>query len=343
MDAPERLIRGSSLFQASCLRGLALLSLLITSEAQTEESRVPRSDCGDTTFVVHTPTPQQPLNPYPITSRCSDSRRSFGDHLLVVAGSYEDTCWMTKHISIPFLVYHQSDMEDVAHTFQPGANEAGGYLRFIAEYYDCLPEVILFAHPHRKSNWHSSESLDYNVNHVNWDKVPGFALLHRQGLWWEAAVKDPTQNLPDHQEVPSATVECQHIVNGTAYNKYMVERFWLGNWMLMAWPKLFEPEGFGGVPEKLKVSKSSEFFVTRGRIQARPRDFYLKCLQYIHEEALRRQSNVTGAWPAHTMGLIFEHTWHHIFGEDMFLDGLTVPECELYRCNAKQEAKAANQ
>ena len=48
---------------------------------------------------------------------------------------------MTKHIAIPFLVSHQSEMDDVAHTYSPGAHEAGGYLRFIAEYYDCLPEV----------------------------------------------------------------------------------------------------------------------------------------------------------------------------------------------------------
>lgn len=36
---------------------------------------------------------------------------------------------MTKHVSIPFLVYHQSDLSDVAHTFAPGANEAGGLLQ----------------------------------------------------------------------------------------------------------------------------------------------------------------------------------------------------------------------
>ena len=48
---------------------------------------------------------------------------------------------MTKHVAIPFLVYHQSDLPDVAHTYTAGAHEAGGYLRFIAEYYDCLPEV----------------------------------------------------------------------------------------------------------------------------------------------------------------------------------------------------------
>ena len=89
------------------------------------------------------------------------------------------------------------------------------------------------------------------------------------------------------------------------------------------------------------MSKSSEFFATRERIQARPRDFYLKSLQYIHEESLKRAQNVTGAWAAHTVGLIFEHTWHHILGEDMFLDGLTIPECELYRCSPKQQARAS--
>ena len=67
-----------------------------------------------------------------------------------VAGSYEETCWMTKHISIPFLVYHQSEMADVAHTYMAGAHEAGGYLRFIAEYYDCLPEVWPYTAQHQQ-------------------------------------------------------------------------------------------------------------------------------------------------------------------------------------------------
>ena len=145
----------------------------------------------DTTFPLHTPGPPQPRLPsFDVTSRCSDGGSPFGQRLLVgglpgvacpgrslpavahmhagaVAGSYEDTCWMTKHISVPFLVYHQSELPDVAHTFAAGAQEAGGqrlqlqparcntgpqaadraavrkqgYLRFIAEYYDCLPEV----------------------------------------------------------------------------------------------------------------------------------------------------------------------------------------------------------
>ena len=49
------------------------------------------------------------------------------------------------------------------------------------------------------------------VNRVRWDKVPGFAILHRQGLWWEAYVREPALNLPDSVQVPAAEAECQHV------------------------------------------------------------------------------------------------------------------------------------
>lgn len=68
-------------------------------------------------------------------------------------------------------------------------------------------QVILFAHPHRKSNWHSTENLDYNINHVNWDKVPGFALLHRQGLFWEVRLQAYM-----HSSLHSAQCEHRHWV-----------------------------------------------------------------------------------------------------------------------------------
>ena len=34
----------------------------------------------------------------------------------------------------------------------------------------------------------------------------------------------------------------------------MVERMWLGNWLVQAWEVLFQPDGFGPVPEKLRAS-----------------------------------------------------------------------------------------
>ena len=37
-------------------------------------------------------------------------------------------------------------------------------------------QVVLFAHGHRQSSWHSTNSLDYNVDRVRWEAVPGFAV-----------------------------------------------------------------------------------------------------------------------------------------------------------------------
>lgn len=90
----------------------------------------------------------------------------------------------------------------------------------------------------------------------------------------------------------------------------------------------------------LQVSKSAEFFATRTRLQARPRGFYLRCLQFIAQHAQQREQGLPGAWPAHTVGLIFEHTWHHILGYPLWLESLTIPECELYRCSPGEQAKS---
>ena len=56
-------------------------------------------------------------------------------------------------------------------------------------------QVTLFAHPHRFSKWHSSGNLDYNIDRVRWDSIPGYAMLHRTGMWWENYVKNTTMNL----------------------------------------------------------------------------------------------------------------------------------------------------
>ena len=81
-----------------------------------------------------------------------------------------------------------------SHTCENLANEANPYLTFIAEYYDCLPnvrlllactaqylhgsgrtlstncdmQVTLFIHAHRKSSTHSVYNVDYDVNTVRY-------------------------------------------------------------------------------------------------------------------------------------------------------------------------------
>lgn len=56
--------------------------------------------------------------------------------------SPEDVAWIPKDINIPFLVYY-SGVKKASHNHPNVANEAMGYLTFIAEHYKCLPKVCL--------------------------------------------------------------------------------------------------------------------------------------------------------------------------------------------------------
>lgn len=52
---------------------------------------------------------------------------------------------MAIHLEVPFLVYQAEERqmhEYVANRHSNVAREASAFLQFIAEYYDCLPEVI---------------------------------------------------------------------------------------------------------------------------------------------------------------------------------------------------------
>ena len=60
-------------------------------------------------------------------------------------------------------------------------------------------QVTLFAPPCRISHWHSSGNLDYNIDRVRWNAVPGYAALHRTVQWWENWVNDTRLNLEGNE------------------------------------------------------------------------------------------------------------------------------------------------
>ena len=72
---------------------------------------------------------------------------------------------------------------------------------------------------------------------------------------------------------------------------------------------------------------AAEFFVTRERIWAHPRQFYLQAIEWV----------ITGAQKVgmdrYEVACTFEHLWHVIFGEPAFMEKLTIEECQLYVCD----------
>ncbi|KAA6421280.1 MAG: hypothetical protein FRX49_08766 [Trebouxia sp. A1-2] len=186
--------------------------------------------------------------------------------------------------------------------------------------------VTLFAHAHRKSNWHSVYSLPSNTRHVRWDKVPGFAIMHQKGIWQEMYVSNTTHNLEGalHNMTDN---RCNEILNNTGYWMQAVDKYREGDNVAWLWDTLFIREGMGQVPEMWKSSMSGEFFVTKHRIRAHPRSFYTKLLSIIHDNPRKKD--------LYRVGVLFERSWHVIFGEPAVMDSLTIPECELYECRAQ--------
>ncbi len=58
---------------------------------------------------------------------------------------------MALHLQgiMPFVVYNTLGSSATHHTPVHNGNEAAAYLQFIMDYYDCLPEHMVFIHAHR--------------------------------------------------------------------------------------------------------------------------------------------------------------------------------------------------
>lgn len=63
---------------------------------------------------------------------------------LAVAGTKHDSTWLKslekEPLGLDYIVYQNDDPEK-PHYFEPYANEAGAYLLFIEQFYNCLPQV----------------------------------------------------------------------------------------------------------------------------------------------------------------------------------------------------------
>lgn len=276
-----------------------------------------------------------------IPSRCQGDRPDWHppnkeehkNEALLVAASHNgvDTSWMAEELHIPYLVYMGNDFGALHHHAGIG-NEAGAYLQYIVEYYDCLPEVTLFAHSHQGSNWHRNpqkHSLQNDVKAVRWAAVPGFAILHRHGIMVELYSRDPHLTLAGFEKSTDNLTSCSEVamLNGTAYDPGAVANYLRADWILMSWTEFFGPLGLGPVPNQIRASVGGEMFVTKDRIQSHPREFYLRMIEWMISANSRHQLN------SYEIGCVFELIWHIIFGEPALMPlDLTIAECELYRC-----------
>jgi len=284
--------------------------------------------CGDTHKVPYTPqgSSKSPLPEASVDDRCQGSK-SLGDRFMITTSFQKPTAWMQKEISVPFFVYYAGGSNE-SHKHENVGNEAMGYLTFIAEYYNCLPEVMLFAHPH-KSSYHTFQKLDQAVNMVQWENVPGFATVHPHGAnWADFKPYDPVSNLekPLLNVTQPSDVPCNQVFNDTAYDYWPSWNYRRAEYVSKAWDRFFGRANMGRMPTKIRLPTVAEFFVCKQRIYLHTRQFYLQAIQFIVDS---RKADEYTDWE---LGVTFELLWHYIFGEPAYMNGVTVDPCTLYQC-----------
>ncbi|CAL8463939.1 g3474 [Coccomyxa elongata] len=253
-------------------------------------------------------------------------------------GMMEDTSWLDIYLSeIPHVVYQVDDWdktEGAEHrTLVNKGNEAMAYLQFIIDYWGRLPASIAFIHGHR-GTWHVEDHVPV-LRRLRWGEVPYANLRYRNGphnrLRWK----------------------CGNETDDPAFKKFDCN--WVGNWiypgslkprkeklittmnkdewidsveLTEVWDQTFEQE-LGPMPHTIHGPCCAEFIVSRERIEAHPREFYVGLRDWIVDTELDRYRS----------GRVFEYMWAIMFGEPAVTE--PIEECDLLHCSEEDKAAAA--
>ena len=161
--------------------------------------------------------------------------------------------WVSQQLQdFPRVVYHvaESNNETGPCLVKGKGKEAMGYLTFIRDHYDFLPEYVIFLHGHLHS-WHSSEitksirllkkPVKGYVN-LNWDKEGGTC---------KSDVIDPKDEFNDAPRI--------------------FKRYWqatLGRYI-------------GPIPPKINFHCCAQFAVSKERMRGRPKKFYADMIEWL--------------------------------------------------------------
>lgn len=95
----------------------------------------------------------------------------------VIVAHYKENLDWVKNISSEVFVISKT-IESPARVTHNKGNEAALYFEFIINYYDSLPDKMLFVHGHQNS-YHQDFSADHIANNVLWDAADYFSVNRR--------------------------------------------------------------------------------------------------------------------------------------------------------------------
>lgn len=164
-------------------------------------------------------------------------------------------------------------------------HEANPYLTYITDHYDKLPSTIAFVHSHEAGYpkaWHTDSPSYSNVNslhalNIDFVQRNGFANLRCIGV----------PGCPDELQPFREPYE-DHRTAEHAYSD--------------VWKYVFNNTD---IPRTVATPCCAQFAVSKKQVQSRPREFYVRALQFLRDTELDDD----------TSGRVFEYMWHIMFGQ----------------------------
>ena len=264
-----------------------LLIVLATFLYATFKTRNPLHDIWDQydipAFVVQTFHPKpEPLTKLPPSGIADDK-------IIVMAKtSREDTSWVEADLwdwqSAIYTVDGNASDLSLTETLTTPANkghEAMAYLTYVIDYYDTLPGIITFLHPHRDgffSSWHTDTALHSNVDalrnlNMTFVGIQGYVNLRCN---WNPGCEHSDRN-------------SQHVT-------------------AEIWADVFEgtttPQTVESYPGEVAQACCAQFAVSKEAVRRRPKEDYERLRAWLLATELSDRKS----------GRVMEFLWQFIFG-----------------------------
>lgn len=204
--------------------------------------------------------------------------------LVMARLSSEDVGWVSRELPGLATKIYTVDAADSGLPANKG-HEAMVYLTYIIDYYDALPDVVLFFHAHQKT-WHNNVMLD--VDSAKTIKLLSDAHVARQGYFNTRCHLNP--GCPDWLHVDQVWWRHDH--------KYKPEEPTLTS---SVFHELHGPDV--PIPKAISQPCCAQFAVSGERIRQRPRADYVRYRNWLLATDLTDRMS----------GRMMEYSWQYIF------------------------------
>ncbi|KAI9779028.1 MAG: hypothetical protein M1816_003776 [Peltula sp. TS41687] len=207
--------------------------------------------------------------------------------MVVPCTKNENTSWIGEELpGLETVIYTADDPDAPLHPPRNKGHEAMIYLTYMIDFYDALPDIVLFMHAHRWT-YHNNDLQGSDA--VQLIKTLSGARVMREGY----------MNLRCHWE-PGCPGHLHPAATATSAAQSNPDLSRLRGIVADQWPKLFPADP---IPETLSQPCCAQFAVTRAAIRANPRRRYVAFRDWLLHTPLTDYYS----------GRIWEYLWHFVF------------------------------